>query len=155
MGWKWLARNMSSLPEWDLACETGLVLYTDESCLVKKKASELIWPFQHTGCVVSHVQLPPKADTQIKSRWNRPPKKPGIFEFLEFLKLVAHDRTIQMKVVSITEKDQNIFFFMAKYKKFARFRPNMVIFWSVHSIALKIFGDGPTCTNHGWIIISR
>ena len=31
------------------------------------------------------------------------------------------------------------YFLMAKYQKFARFQPHMVIFWSVHSIALKYF----------------
>ncbi len=58
-----------------------------------------------------------------KSERNPSSKKAGIFEFLEFLKVVANDSTIGPY----------------KYKKFARFQPYMVNFWSTETVALNFF----------------
>ncbi len=66
----------------------------------------------------------------IKSERNRPSKILGIFEFLEFLKVVAY-------MYDSTIGPHNIYFLMAKYQKFARFQPYMVIFWSTETVALK------------------
>ncbi len=76
-----------------------------------------IWPLASCTAVILQDAL--------KSNNFWPPKKAGIFEFLEFLKVVAYDEVPWG------------YFLMAKYKKTARFHPYMAIVRSIPDLALN------------------